>query len=183
MLRRQNRHLHEPPGQKRFPPEPREEKEPNYDTKYFISHCAHDSRRGNLAERGTHTERRTQFEQEREQSGPKNCACPPLRGRLELREGRMDSRGWLQISERQSHSHRRANAETSAEAPFKDASEFCENQPSVHASPRERRRQSRGKGTQPAPDAYVADGQPFVGATKTARPRPAASGRVGPELG
>src|SRR5438046_2598939 len=79
-----------------------------YDTKYFISDCADDLGRGRLGERRTDAERRAHVAQGCEESRKANAASQvrgrlensfdvPVNGRLELREGRMDTFRRLQI--------------------------------------------------------------------------------------
>ncbi len=138
-------------------------KEPNYDTKYSISHLAHESRRGgSFAERGTDAERRSHFDREpkatsQNQSRPQNCSRAAVSGRLELRKGRMDSFRGLQVCEGPGHSHRRANSQKSTEAAFEGASEFCENQARALSRSEQRRRQSRPERAEPRSASRLAN--------------------------
>src|SRR5437868_5584779 len=167
-------------GQKHSP-RSQGKKEPNYDTKYSISHCVNDSRRGSFAERGPDAERRSHFEQGREpkatsqnQSRPQNCGRAAVSGRLELREGRMDSCRRLQVCEGPGHSHRRANSQKSTEAAFEGAFEFRENQARALSRPEQRRSQSGPERAEPqsAPrlanwHALVARSDEFPGSTES----------------
>ena len=116
----------------------REKRERNYDTKYSISNCPDDPRRGRLTPRGTDAEGRWKFEPERKETRePKdsnqnrrrlqNSTRASVSGRLEPCEGRMDSFARLQVCEGAGRAHRRANSQKATETAFEGASEFCEN--------------------------------------------------------